>query len=455
MRKYNNNFRENQRKLEMEKVKKKKEIINKAIVKNKDVNSDYLTESENETSHEKYKELFKNIKKELLKANKEIDVLKNELLHEKRNSGSAIIEELKKKLFDNSLEYKHLNERYNELICENENLATIINEKNTEIENTKTELNRLSTNYFKNLDKLQQMDLDKSKLKEKIKVLKSDDERKKLIKTIREKRENIKLLNQKVKRLLLKISELEEETVSLKSFEPSHILQEAYDRLTFDNFYKYHLINNLYRKYKTIKSDFYTQERKVKKERPKEFGYIDLSKENHSFISLQGEEFDIRHIRIREYSNGDPVFALVTNQGEVDIIHKFSSVDEMTEEIQLNKSMEKNKKETNEKTDQDALEYIGDFKILIVTAKNGHRYKTRLEKHGLTANHIDPYEKSPKHVRESMNAADIVLMCKDAMPHYVRDLAEDNSDKFQFIANPNEETLVIRTKYAAKILGLL
>jgi hypothetical protein len=116
------------------------------------------------------------------------------------------------------------------------------------------------------------------------------------------------------------------------------------------------------------------------------------------------------------------------------------------------------KKKQKQAQEEKDYHFIGPVNVLLVTNKNGIKYRERLRKHGVNAEWMDPYEKSFVHIRNRSNSYDVVLLLEDAMPHEARQLIDEFKkipDKVQTMWEAKADDVVARVRYVALKKGLL
>lgn len=450
----------NKRKVDIELGDNKKKKLQEEFLK-KHKTQVKLSEQEInvEEDNKDYKQLYKNIKNNYDKLQKEKDNLKQELLIHKQDNKSLSkeIERLKQEIF---------NERKEKYQLKNE-IDNFSNVKDGFKEDTE-QLNIIIDEKDKKQNRLEkEIDFYKSKIKNLTEIAKHINEfgrlRNRDIEEITSLKVKNKGLQKRTQLLSDEIKELKEMINNYQNESPKVLIENLYERMVLDNIFDYTLANQLVRKYKILKRKFHD----IKKGKTywydydkTLYGYLLKQDEIFLFIDIYGNKHDINHLPEINKSDGDPASAFDNEDGSVDIFWIYETESEMLKDVKIKKkSYEKlvsiDENNIIETKSIQEYEFIGEFKVLIITSVNGVRYRNRLENHGIIANWIDPFEKSPVHVRNQMLSNDIVLMCVEAMSHYVLDFVEENNEKFQFITNHNEDVIVSRTRYAAKQLGLI
>lgn len=450
MRDFGNDFPSNQRKNNIN--NKNKQILLEKYTKRRVANKNEIEEKDLSDDID-YKKLYKRLKKENKKVIKENENLKK--INKMYSTELKIIKNQNKIL---KLDSFNLRKENNSIAKENNQVNDyklsvskelimkdkIIEEKNTEIMNL---INKVQS-YEKDIKSIIQSKNDIVKHTEKIRTK---------VKKIPENEITIEKLTKKVAELHGKIKILNEEIKEYQSISPTTILPHLYNSLNIDNVFDYNILNDLIRKYKLTKRTAYNL-RKGKNIKNLEddvlFGYLLLKEEKYNFVDLKGKSYKINYLPKFKSITGSPVSAFDNRDGTVDVFWNYETERDMFMDVKENK---KNKAENIilEKTEVENYDFIGDFRVLIVTSLNGVRYRNRLEKHGVISTSIDPFEKSGEHIHILMKSNDIVLICTDNIPHSVLNFIEEGNEKYQRIANHNEERIVARTRYTAKQLGLI
>ncbi len=123
----------------------------------------------------------------------------------------------------------------------------------------------------------------------------------------------------------------------------------------------------------------------------------------------------------------------------------FIGVYETEQMMNVDKRLYKQNKTQDVSQQTKQFYYLGDYKVLIITANGGNKYKQMLSNHGLKAYWLDPFEKSPVHAEQLLVSHDIVLICLDSVRHHIIKLVRDAPEvKYQFLKHHNEEIIYNR-----------
>lgn len=180
-------------------------------------------------------------------------------------------------------------------------------------------------------------------------------------------------------------------------------------------------------------------------------GYIVKEKNHWAFYDLSNKYFEIIEIP-DNLVNGVPAKAALIDSTAT--IMEVYSTKYNKEEIQK-KTKSNNNKQTSKQKEYSYLKF-GDFKVLIVGARNKVHYIDRLTKHGVEAIWHDPFEEHQEQLKSKVKSADIVLICKRHIPHDVTNIVNvGDDDKIQIIDRDNKETIAARTYSTAQKLGLI
>ncbi|WJV20839.1 hypothetical protein QU593_10515 [Rossellomorea marisflavi] len=435
---------------------KKNELIEKVKKNSAATSQKPNSEKALEIEVKKYKDLYKRSKKELEKEKIAFQNYKDKEHHNKnfKERNEDEIESLKKRLYEKTLEK---DESVKELQSRSSEYA-LLEAKYLDL---KEELNRKSLEVVKILEANDSL-LKKNELQKKmIKKLNGEinyfETKQKfiLMADLEEKDKTIDTLIKRENKLTLELSKALEEAELLRSFNPEELLEKMVDDISIDNHFLYSKIIKLHRMYRSMSYTYYMQKKNMNSNIfPEErFGFVFTENDDIVF-----EDTDKNKYKVSSYS-GDfkemaPAHGML-NEGEIVVKWFYDSIKEMESDKSEKVNLKKKRKSKSLQNDQFEFEHIGNFKVLIVASKDGHRLSSRLTKHGIDASWISAYEKSPRHVKSSMASADIVILCIDSIPHYVHGLYENDENKFQFMNNPNENTIIIRIKHTAKVLGLI
>src|SRR5690606_15658064 len=113
------------------------------------------------------------------------------------------------------------------------------------------------------------------------------------------------------------------------------------------------------------------------------------------FVSLLSQEYEINYHVGNKLINGVPCSVFLNEDNTVDVFWFYETDSEMLKDVKMNNKNKKTRKNNKKSQSNIEYEYIGDFKVLILTSENGIRYRNRLEHHGIVATWADPFEKSP------------------------------------------------------------
>ncbi|MBS4174409.1 hypothetical protein [Bacillus sp. FJAT-49736] len=411
-------------------------------------------------SMDKYKKLYKKAKSDFLKAIQSLDLLKKreKQKDKKIHTLSAENKRLRKNLYKTKKTMEEWKTEFGNWTEEKKVLQeTLLNQRQilTEVDENYTSLKKLYHNTVEELKKYREIN---KALHNKIK---------------RDQTSTITILRNKIQQLEEEratslrtaakkthiIQDLQKQIEKYKELDSEFLLQTLYENLSLENLYQYHLSEKLTRKYKSmLKTHFYRKKHELdySKVTVNLFGYIKKSdNDEYVFVDLDLNEYKISYHPGHTLYENTPAAAFQNSEGVVDIYWYYSSEKLMLEDSKEEAGALAKNKRTGKTKEKKTFEYIGDFSVLIVTSLNGVRYKNRLHKHGINASWIDPYEKSPLHVKNMMEVSDIVILCVQNMPHSVLDFINREKEKYHFIVDHNEEKIVDKVKAAATRLKLI
>jgi len=434
-------------------------------------NFDSNEEIDQEENDIKYKELYKDAKKNLKNAEKEIQKKSKETsqLSLETKEKDKEISKLKKTIHEMSSEYDGLEGKFKKLEKEKANIESSLKNEICELELKIKELNKIlkhrniveerNEKRYKNLENRYEKLKQKHENFEKIETTHKDIIEK-MKQSLTRKKYAIKNLKTELNERLTEIDDLQEmmrkNKEAAEGISPEFMLQTFIDSVDRSNFHRYELAFELTRKIKQMRQinaisrknesqgEMYYEDRL--------FGNVFSDEKGCKFIDINGFEYNVDnddYLRYK-YKNGSSVSAVPVSDSTVKIvyIYKEEFKKEFVREAEVSHSTNKSK------VDRSIYHYIGDFNVLIVSSRNGLKYRDRLRLHGLKANWIEGFEKE-KRAKELMEKADVVILCIDSVSHAFSDFAKDQNDpKYQLIYNHNEDKVVSRVIYAKHELGL-
>ncbi|MGM9929261.1 MAG: hypothetical protein ACI35P_15060 [Bacillus sp. (in: firmicutes)] len=254
-----------------------------------------------------------------------------------------------------------------------------------------------------------------------------------------------------------KVTELMQEVAGYRGDDISKLIEILDENLTVDNFYMYKGVEQLAHKVRSRKELFYRLRKQdvadeVEFESFTDSGFIVQDGGQDFFRSVTGTRRRINGCVGYHYEDGDPCVGLVNEDGSI-YIHSFYKTEYEMRNARSKSTSKSNKGLSKSKKDYD---YIGDFSVLVVSVpKVGKRYRSRLQLHGMAADWIDAYEKSPVHVRGEMRKYDVVLLCTDCIPHTVTMGLDKSATNFEYVTDDTEDKMVEKACEVARRLGLL
>lgn len=409
-----------------------------------------------ETNQTDYKAMCKNLKKELEKLQKLMQLQKKEEKEETslHTELEAELNEKKKKMFEVSKELKEQKEKMDKL----EKLYSNEREKT---ENLQKELDRVKKekeNISSTINKMKNRQIAAVKNKDD-----AEENAKRTVGILKKQNQEIKKYEYTIHMKNEKIRELEEELDKFITMNPKHLIKRLESLLSKETAYDFQPLTNLYKRYVNIRA--WMKLNRLNKqyiiEEKTEYGFLVknriLSNDKWYFTTTDSRSFEVVGYSTKSLEIGIPVSAIVDETNDTAIVvWSYETEEEMHKERKEN--VHKKPIKHTQKSMED-YEYIGPISVLLVTSKNGIRYRDRLKKHGVMVEWMDPYEKSIVHIRNKANSFDMVLLLEDAMPHDARTLIEEfkneDSDKVQTMYHHKEETVVARVRYIAYKKGMI
>lgn len=412
-------------------------------------------EEENEKSDMDYKSLYREqrklnekLKKELNKMSEQAKKDRKELLDKNiklkdaqsmqhslieeinslKNEDSGLIQKYKEKLTQAHLEIERLNDKLDEEVLKSKQFRTY--EKRY-----KGSLNTI--NQLR--DNLNQLKGNAAHLEERL------VEKTKGMKTLESK------IHKKDEKIEYYKSFYERFYESQSMIDPEQLLNDLYERMDESNYSSFKSVFKLVKKYRSF-SKFHNFSLT---ERVNVFGYLKKYENGYQLESTNGETYQIR-ILLEESSDesGKPSRGILNDDGTVDIV---STYDDETsfytdEEIHIVRTR---RKKNNTKENEVEHVHIGNFKVLVISSRDGKKFTDRLRLHGLQVEWMDGFNKL-KETKNMMISADIVLACADSASHDIIYHISDqgNDPKYQVLFNPNEDAIVARTIFAKHQLKL-
>lgn len=436
-----------------QKQEKQKQLLER--IKNKKSNGDESNKYKESVNTEdlKYKNLYRETKKELKVVEKQLQSKNEDMVKLKADVASRDqeIENLKKKLYDLSeinnevktdrdLVKKEKEDGEKQLHDQIQNLQIKLEEVNSILENREylgrrfENIKKANKGFFKRINKLKQQNAKKDA--------------------------KIRKLKKELDSLDLKLYEQRKIIENYSDMKPDFLLHTLIESMSISNFHEFSLTHDLHRKLRRLE-----RTQRVLKKSSKQvgknseielYGYLRKRSDKFMFVELNGKEYGVESMpeyRVEAYTNGIPATALLTNENTVAITYFYRNfLKEFKIEAEISQNTKDKEKEG--KKDKDQFEPIGDFRVLIVSSRNGVKYRDRLKLHGLKADTVDGFELKARTLA-LMDKADVVILCVDSMAHVFSDYAKQQNDpKYQYIYRDNEEKVVSRVIYAKHMLGL-
>ncbi|WP_144626489.1 hypothetical protein [Bacillus altitudinis] len=410
-------------------------------------------EEENEKFDVDYKKLYKEQKKLNEKLQKELSQISEQAKRDKKELSNK-----NNKLKDAHRMQHSLIEEINSLKNGESDLIKKYEEKLTQAHQDIERLNEkldeevLKSKQFRTYEKRYKWSLNTiNQLKDNLNQLKGNAEQ--LEERLVEKTKGMKTLESK-------IHKKDEKIEYYKSFydkfydnqsliDPEQMLNDLYERMDESNYNRFKSVSKLVKKYRSL-SKFYSFSQT---ERVNVFGYLKKYEGGYQLASTHGKTYQIRiHIEESSDESGKPARGILNDDGTVDIVLTYEDettfkTDEETHRVRRKKSI----------STESVIEhvYIGNFKVLIISSRDGKKFTDRLRLHGLQVEWMDGFNKL-KETKNMMISADIVLACADSASHDIINHVtnQGNDPKYQVLFNPNEDTIVSRTIYAKHQLKL-
>lgn len=449
------NWKYSQKQREMSKgSNSKSKLINQIRCNTVEKNNAIDLEKSN-LDDEKYKKLYKKIKKEFDAVSSKYGELKTKINNNEDLSLKVKIDYLKtenynlnqsikemknqlielKKLYDDECN-KANNYKQSMLLLDKEksNLSegySNIRDKLEDQEKKNRDLQRRIAKYHSFTYAIQMTEI--SDLNDKLKIITKDNSTK----------------DEKIKELELKLLKYEE-------MNPHFILNNLIQGINKENAHLYHQVEVLTRKYnevlRKVFEESFNETTDIKSETI--YGYVKEKSEDFIFIDLNKTEYQINaYIGVLE--DEKPSAAYLNQDGTVDIYWYYKS--EKIMQYDVMHTMERSKSEPISQQDIRLLfEQLGNFNVTIISTRNGRRYRDRLRYHGVNAIYVDPFEKSLIYVRNAIRKSDIVVICTENLPKNLYSTIEnDNGDKYHYLKNHNEDIVFETVKMAAERMGLI
>lgn len=402
----------------------------------------------------KYKHLYKTSKKNNDTLEKQINKLQVKLAktqmelrnaHQSVGHAKDLAIELKNNQSKSSEKLKNKDIEINLLSLE---LVTL----KTEFKNDKellTSQSKIIEHYQKELQKAR-------------KIIKKYNEFKKdksdLLDNIKDLESDIKKESEQKNQFRSQMIEARNELISHRGLDIATTLEKLHEELNVKNVLEYGLLASLVRKERVLRKTIsYSRLNNGKSIKQVIYGHVAKIDGAYTFIDLEKVQYSVGAYPNMKHLNKKAASAFLKDDGSVDVFWIFTNLTEMLDSRhEVTQQWQSAKKQITYKPDKLDFEKLADFKVIIVTSLNGDKYKKRLLKHGVQANWIDPFEKSPVHVKNEIATADIALLCVKNMPHSILHTIEEmDNEKIQFLINHNEETVYKKTRFAASQLGLI
>jgi len=292
----------------------------------------------------------------------------------------------------------------------------------------------------------------------------------KLQETINEKEEQIQTYQTYLKENSGHIKELRKYMRPFLIMRPDIVISHLMESMHKQNVVQFRGIPSLFRQYENILASHHMRKylsrstntylsRGTNSKLPIEevvlFGHLEKEETEHAyrpwrFICANGERYEVIQYRNLPIEKGDPVSAVVdTKRKKAIVTWIYESESEMNKDIQSYEKLQKKKKGNHE--DDILYTQIEPISVLLVTAKNGVKFRDRLEKHGVRAKVMDAYEQNISHIKKIASSFDYVFLFKDAIPHsaltIIEEKREDGLGKYQLFPVTNESSVVARARY--------
>ncbi|MCY7679817.1 hypothetical protein MH122_13515 [Bacillus pumilus] len=410
-------------------------------------------EAENEKSDINYKKLYKEQKKLNEKLKKELSQIseqakrdreelseKNNKLKDAKRMQHSLIEEINSLKYGDSALIKEYDEKLTQAHLEIERL------------NEKLDEEVLKSKQFRTYEKRYKGSLNTiNQLKDNLNQMKGTAEH--LEERLVEKTKGMKTLESKIHKKDEKIeyykSFYDNFYENLSMIDPEQMLNDLYERMDESNYSSFKSVFKLVKKYRSL-SKFYSFSQT---ERVNVFGYLKKYEDSYKLESTNGETYQIRiHVEESSDESGKPARGILNDDGTVDIVLTYE--DETSFNTDEEAHRVRRKKSTSKENEVEHV-HIGNFKVLIISSRDGKKFTDRLRLHGLQVEWMDGFNKL-KETKNMMISADVVLACADSASHDIINHVSDqgNDPKYQVLFNPNEDAIIARTIYAKHQLKL-
>lgn len=449
---YSQKQRENSKDL----INNKSKIINLMKQGDKDEMIKRAINNNDSSDDEKYKSLYKKMKKEFELLSSKYNELKTNNKNHELTSLKIKVENLKSEIF---------------------NLKTSIKDKEQQVINV-TKLYEEEQNKVKSYKQIMlSLDKEKEALSEGYSIIKDkledQQERNKSLQKkisryhattyaihmteISDLNDQLKIYAKINQNKDLQIKELEIKLLKYEEQNPHFVLNGLIQKVTPENVHLYHQSEVLTRKYneilKKVFNDNFNESADIQTKTL--YGYIKGNDEGYVFVDLDQNQYEINtHVGVLE--DGKPMAAFLNQDNTVDAYWYYKS--EKIMQYDVENSMSPNK--GSSAYQQDILLYFEQlerFNVAIIASVIGSRYKDRLRYHGLNATWIDPVNRPLIHVKNAIRKSDIAILIEDDIPKNVLyALENDGSDKYQFIKNHHNEDIIFDlVKSTALRLGII
>ncbi len=449
---YNKNKDKQNQVSKNQKRENKKELLQK--IKEKNAVSDKSSKYEESTgngSDTKYKDLYretkkeaKRLEKEILKRDDEINQIKIE-----RASKDKEIAELKKKVYELRVENDSLIENYSLLEKQKKDHEY---ELTQDVQRLSLELEQANANLK-----------GKEYIEKRYENVKRSNENS--LKKMERQRKTIEQKDNECNNLRRRLAQAEEELESLReisrSYEnlsPAFLLHSLIESVNISNYKEFSLAHDLDRKLTRIERGIRNLNKAnytAKDIRRELFGNVYNKAGSFIFVDIEGSNYKVSSMpQYDGFTDGTPATAYLVSDNEVIVSYFYKKYSkEFSAESEVSRSVKNTSSKRNPEKEVDRY-IIGDFNVLIVSAHDGIKYRDRLRFHGLDANVVDGFEVKSRTL-DLMEKADIVIICVGSVAHAFSDYAKQQDDpKYQIVFNANEEKIVSRVIYAKNILGL-
>lgn len=401
-----------------------------------------------------YKELYKITKKELENQQKKVANEKR-----KEQNDAKLVENLRKEL---ALKKE---EAYN--------FSTSLKEAESQINNWEKKWEQENQTNKKLEEEMTRLRIEKKKLSDVINGFKgakhaafhkkseAEGKLKSLSGLFKMQKKELKQRDQLINQKNRQINELKRKanSASLDMNDIPKLLNHLTERLTSKTFNKYGNLTQLIKKHRKIKGYFAVGENSNHiEEESLEYGYItkkdaDLP-DNFYFTTINQEEYRIVPPENLAHKIGKAVSAAINKEEKTAyIVWSYDTPDEMLDDNRKEKV--KKRVEKKEETEKE-YPFIGPISVLLVTSKNGVKFRDQLAKCGVKATWVDPHERNHDQIRNIAKSQDVVILFENAMRHSTRQLIEefkDIPDKVQTMFDPDEKDVIGRVRYVALKLG--